>query len=267
MSKVLVIGDSCIDIFEYGSCKRICPEAPVPVLIPTNKKENGGMASNVYMNLKSLGIRCDIITNKSQPVKIRYIDEISNHMIVRVDRNDKVDPLEYGYLESVDFSQYDAVVVSDYNKGFLEEEQLYFISQSHPLTFLDTKKHMGEWCNDFEFIKINGKEYHENRVYLHEHYKHNLIVTRGKEDTVLNWNQIEKTKMFSIKNEHPVRDLTGAGDTFLAGLVANFVETKNIDEAITFANRCAAWAVTQKGVAVVSMNNLMNNGYNSHGMG
>lgn len=262
MSKVLVIGDSCIDIFEYGKCKRICPEAPVPVLVPTNKKENGGMAANVYANLKSLGVQCDIVTNTSQPIKIRYIDETSNHMIVRVDRNDTVDPLDYKTLETINFSQYDAIVVSDYNKGFLENEQLYFISQSHSVTFLDTKKQMDEWCEDFEYIKINEMEYQKNWSYLNDHYKHNLIVTRGKEDTILNWHRIGKKKVFPIQNEHPVRDLTGAGDTFLAGLVANFIETYNISEAITFANRCAAWAVTQKGVAVVSMNNLKNNGYN-----
>jgi sugar/nucleoside kinase (ribokinase family) len=48
-----------------------------------------------------------------------------------------------------------------------------------------------------------------------------------------------------------VRDLTGAGDTFLAGLVAGYLEKNNIYDAIIFANRCAAWAVTQKGVSVV----------------
>jgi len=30
--KFLVIGDSCTDRFVYGSCDRLCPEAPVPVL-------------------------------------------------------------------------------------------------------------------------------------------------------------------------------------------------------------------------------------------
>lgn len=261
MSKILVIGDSCIDVFEYGDCKRICPEAPVPVLIPTDKKENSGMAANVYENLKALGVNCDIITNDDKPIKIRYIEETSNHMVVRVDRKDKILPIDWNILKKIDFSSYDMVVISDYNKGFLDEEQIQYIAKSHYVTVMDTKKQMGEWCNDIQCIKINEKEFRNNWSYLHTRYINTLIVTRGKDDTILNWHQTQNKKVFPIKNEHPVRDLTGAGDTFLAGLVANYVETKNIEDAIIFANRCAAWAVTQKGVAIVSMDNLKNNGY------
>ena len=28
---ILVIGESCLDVFHYGECERLCPEAPVPV--------------------------------------------------------------------------------------------------------------------------------------------------------------------------------------------------------------------------------------------
>ena len=34
---ILVIGDSCDDVFVYGVIERMSPEAPVPVLQPTNK--------------------------------------------------------------------------------------------------------------------------------------------------------------------------------------------------------------------------------------
>ena len=51
--KILVIGDSCIDKFIYGSCERICPEAPVPVFNPLSSTENIGMAGNVKNNLES----------------------------------------------------------------------------------------------------------------------------------------------------------------------------------------------------------------------
>jgi sugar/nucleoside kinase (ribokinase family) len=76
---------------------------------------------------------------------------------------------------------------------------------------------------------------------------------------IYNDDGVVRDKLFPIKNEHPVRDLTGAGDTFLAGLVARYIKDNNIDSAINFANKCAAWAVTQKGVAVVSLEKLQNN--------
>jgi D-beta-D-heptose 7-phosphate kinase/D-beta-D-heptose 1-phosphate adenosyltransferase len=45
-----------------------------------------------------------------------------------------------------------------------------------------------------------------------------------------------------------VYDLSGAGDTFQAALVSKYLETKNIEEAIKFANHCACQAVQKKGV-------------------
>ena len=53
--RVLVIGDECTDVYVYGSCKRLCPSAPVPVFVPSCQKENKGMAGNVYQNIISLG--------------------------------------------------------------------------------------------------------------------------------------------------------------------------------------------------------------------
>lgn len=251
MKRVLVIGDSCIDIFEYGKCNRICPEAPVPILTPLETKESKGMAANVFANLRSLGVFSDILSNIILPTKKRYIDEPSNQMVLRVDSHDFIEQLDWAMLYKINFDDYDAVVISDYNKGFLDTDQIEFISKSHPVTFMDTKKSLDYWCMDVKFIKINDKEYQENFTFLKNHYRNDLIVTLGNQGAVLNGKE-----KFSIEEEHPVRDLTGAGDTFLAGLVANFIETNDINKAIKFANKCASWAVTQKGVAIVSLNNI-----------
>ena len=63
--EILVIGDSCIDIFVHCNCTKICPEAPVPLLEIEKQIENGGMAMNVYNNILSLGTDCDIVTNNN----------------------------------------------------------------------------------------------------------------------------------------------------------------------------------------------------------
>ena len=49
-----------------------------------------------------------------------------------------------------------------------------------------------------------------------------------------------------------VKDVSGAGDTFLAGLVSTYIHTKEIDKSIEFANQCATEAVSQKGVVSLS---------------
>lgn len=251
MKKVLVIGDGCTDVFRYGRCERLSPEAPVPVFLPSRTTGNGGMALNVAENLNALGIECDVMTNDVRPVKTRYVDEISNQMLLRVDEKDVIKPITAEELEFFDLANYEAVVISDYNKGYLSYDDIMWIAENHPLTFMDTKKELGPWCEDIKFIKINNKEFKENEDYLRNYYPGNLIVTKGKDGAVLNYDQ-----KFPIESEHEVRDLSGAGDTFLAALVAKFLENNDICEAIRFANKCAAWVVTQKGVVVVDASKI-----------
>ena len=251
MKKVLVIGDGCSDVFRYGTCDRLSPEAPVPVMKPTRTTGNGGMAINVYENLKALGIDADIITNDIRPVKTRYVDDVSNQMLLRVDESDSIKEITAEDFDKIDFNQYYAVVISDYDKGFLSDTALRLITERHNLVFMDTKKKLGSWSLGVEVLKINEKEFFENYNWLLGQTEQELIMTKGKDGAVLNFSQ-----KFPIEDEHEVRDLSGAGDTFLAGLVASYVKNNDICEAIRFANRCAAWVVSQKGVVVVDPDKL-----------
>ena len=61
--KILVVGDSCKDVFVYGDISRLTPEAPVPVFNPIKTIKNGGMAKNVLANLKVMDVDVKIITN------------------------------------------------------------------------------------------------------------------------------------------------------------------------------------------------------------
>ena len=141
-----------------------------------------------------------------------------------------------------------AVVISDYDKGYLSDVDIKYITDRHDLVFMDTKKKLGKWAMNVRYIKLNNKEFNENVCReFKDRYEHNLIVTKGRNGAVLNF-----SKEFPIEDEHEVRDLSGAGDTFLAALVADYIKNSDIRSAIRFANRCAAWVVSQKGVVVVN---------------
>ncbi len=142
--KILVIGDSCKDIFIYGSVDRISPEAPVPVFKPIRKTENGGMAKNVKSNLEALGVKVDIMTNTNGIKKIRYVDERSNQMVLRVDEHDYCRQINRQELANV--NGYDAVIISDYCKGFLQEKHIEYICEKCNNVFIDTKKQLGNWA-------------------------------------------------------------------------------------------------------------------------
>jgi bifunctional ADP-heptose synthase (sugar kinase/adenylyltransferase) len=241
--KVLVIGDSCIDKFVYCNIERICPEAPVPVMNPIRESFNPGMASNVVKNLESLGVFVSLETNNEKISKIRYVDNRSGQMVVRIDENDRCNR---GVFNNINFSNYDAIVISDYCKGFLTEEDIKYISSKHPLTFLDTKKQLGDWCNDISFIKINEFEHKKNFEILpnYPQIQNKLIVTRGKEGCEY---MGEKYPVPPVS----VKDVSGAGDTFLSGLVSKYLETKDIVTSLKFANKCATQVVQLRGVAVI----------------
>ena len=244
--KILVIGDSCIDIFRYGIINRLAPEAPVPVINPEYEKSTPGMAGNVVRNIEALGFEVDFITNESEIRKIRYVCSKYNQLVLRVDENDQCNRVRFLTLKNINYSDYDAIVVSDYCKGFLEEEDIEFISKSHPLTFLDTKKILGEWAHNFSFIKINSIEFDNNLEVLKRDIilQEKLIITRGKRGCEYQ-GKIYPTQVV------PVKDVSGDGDTFLAGLVTEYVRSNNIDIAINFAQECTTIVVQKLGVSTI----------------
>lgn len=240
---ILVIGESCKDIFKYGKCERIDPAAPAIVFCPLETRENGGMAMNVFNNLKSLGANVEIHTNKNWSIvnKTRFVDKKTNYILLREDSNDN----QYGLcdLSKIDFEKYDAVVISDYNKGFISKTDIKTICNKHPLVFLDTKKEIGKWCECVKYIKINNYELGRASKITKE-VEDKLVVTLGSSGAS------HKNKIYPVESVE-IKDLSGAGDTFMSGLVYKFLETKDINKAIEFANQCATFAVQRKGVATL----------------
>lgn len=242
--KILVIGESCLDVFHYGKCERLCPEAPVPVFNSVETKENGGMAMNVFNNVKAINPNVEILTNSNWKniKKTRFVEMHSNHMFMRLDENDA----QYGkfYFNKENLKHYDAVIVSDYNKGFLSVQDLIDISTSHPLTFLDTKKTLSEWSSNFSYVKINGVEYDKTIHTISKKMRDNLIITQGKSGCIF------RGKTFEVPLVE-VKDVSGAGDTFISALCCEFVKTRDIDASIEFANDCATKVVQKKGVSTI----------------
>tara|TARA_Y100000593_G_scaffold643_1_gene1186 strand:- start:484 stop:1224 length:741 start_codon:yes stop_codon:yes gene_type:complete len=246
MSKVLVVGDGCTDVFVYGNIERICPEAPVPVINPTDKTENGGMANNVVANLEALDVKVKCITNTNEVIKTRYVDNRSNQLVLRVDENDSCDPISVEQLTEIVEYDCDAVIISDYCKGFLNEEAIEFICENKDNVFIDTKKKLGKWIEDVTFIKINELEHKKNFEFIpnYPELEDRLIITQGSKGCVY------MGETFPVE-EVPVKDVSGAGDTFISALVVKYLETKDIKIAIDYAQHCTTIVVQKHGVATI----------------
>ena len=257
--RVLVIGDSCQDIFVYGDITRISPEAPIPVFVPSHTEDNDGMARNVSHNVEALEMHISTISNKNGIVKRRYVDNRSGQMVLRVDEHDYCERIDKEVLETIrnnkckphfnDVTEVDAIIISDYCKGFLEEDDIQFICENNDNVFVDTKKKLGKWIEFADYIKINELEYKKNHEILSDGFEDKLIVTLGSKGC--RWNG----KEFLVE-EVPVKDVSGAGDTFLAGLVRGYLDTQSIEGAIEFAQRCTTIVVQKHGVATVTFREL-----------
>jgi len=230
---ILLIGDNCIDVYQYGTIDRISPEAPVPVFVPTTQDSKPGMAGNVYNNLIHLGCHVNFLYGNVSK-KTRLIDQRSRQQITRIDEDLKSDPVRF----ETAIPAYDAVVISDYAKGTVDYTLIRDILQEVECpVFVDTKltdleQLQGAW------VKINELEYSKIKSECT-----GLIVTRGSKGAEVIHHGIR-----CLVPNVEVTDVTGAGDTFLAALAYQYLVTQDIRSAVEFATRAASVTVQHLGV-------------------
>jgi D-beta-D-heptose 7-phosphate kinase/D-beta-D-heptose 1-phosphate adenosyltransferase len=152
-ARVLVVGDLMVDRYYAGSVRRISPEAPVPVVEVSEELQRFGGAANVAHNLRRLGAAvelCGVVGQDAEGLWLRAELEragigveglipdagrptilkcriVAHHQqVVRFDRErggphpDEVQRAVEAHLRRV-WPRVDAVVVSDYGKGLVQE--------------------------------------------------------------------------------------------------------------------------------------------------
>jgi len=234
----------------------MCPEAPVPVFVPVKRKTNGGMAANVQSNVIALGVECDLITHSNEILKTRYVDIKTNQMLLRIDENDEAED-KFNY-KNVPWDKYDAVLVSNYGKGFLRTCAIRDICQYHDNVYLDSNKVQMN-CDlplNLKFLKINEQELEVNK-----HWKHHLHSSVHGDSEYNRPAQIIVTlghkgckymgKVYPPPEKIIAQDLSGAGDTFLAALAVSMTRVGDAEVAINFANECSSKVVGKRGVATI----------------
>jgi len=240
--KIQVIGESCQDVFIYCEAIRLAPDLPVPVLQENRIERNPGMAANVHRNVITQETDCSLVTNKNweSMTKTRYVHEKSNHMFLRVDSPHLIEPFD---LSNFDFRS-KIIVISDYNKGFLTESIIEQICSSHDCVFLDTKKVLGSWAENASYIKINDYEYQRSLPFISKSIEDKLIHTRGPDGCNL------RGVNYPVETVS-VKDTSGAGDSFMAALVIEYLKTGDIIASIKEANSAATNVVKKRGVGVI----------------
>ena len=248
---VILIGDSCIDEYHYGSVDRLSPEAPVPIFVSKRVETKRGMAANVKINLKTLGVNVRSYFG-AESVKTRMIDEKSKQHILRIDKDASCEALDFKNIHFDD--SVDAFIVSDYNKGFVSYQLIESLISLGKPVFIDTKK---TDLKRFEgaFVKINSLEFANAKslptntiVTMGEHGA--MIVTVSERGAVWDQRTYDAPKI-------EIADVCGAGDTFLASFAYMYLITSDIDSSIAFAIKAASVTVQHIGVYTPTLEEIL----------
>ena len=244
--KVLVFGDVIVDKYIYGTSTRISPEAPVPVVTFQEEKESLGGAGLVYENLKSLGVDVTLFeTGQPHSIKTRIICD--GHYITRID--DDKDADSNAVLANVlrsDFSQWDYVVLSDYDKGVLDNAKqiIAHINSQGPKVIVDPKR----YAHDYEgawLVKPNNSEYTK---FEFDEWQGNIITTDAGHSVSATIDNIQYTVPVE---QVEVSDVTGAGDCFLAAFVYALTKDYSHQKCLEIAVSASTLSVKHQGTYIL----------------
>ena len=303
--RVMVLGDVVLDRYWWGEATRLSPEAPVPVVLAQRSTTRPGGAANVAANLAALGASVDlfgVIGVDSGAVELRetlrecgiasdFLFEepgrptttktrvIALHQqVVRVDHEETGPVSEACTSRTMEraaerLASADALVISDYAKGFLSPVMLSRViamaAASGKPVFVDPKgadfsRYLG--CT---LLKPNRTELSLlTRLPAHNHAETiaagsdlaarmagtQILVTEGQEGMTLFEGSAAPEHVAGLPRQ--VFDVTGAGDTVLATLALSICSGASTKQAMRLAIHAAAIAIGLIGTATVSRDDL-----------
>ena len=250
--KVLVIGDVIIDRYIYGTSTRLSPEAPVPVVTYKRTEETIGGAGLVHSNLLSLGVDSVLFNAEEEPKSIKTRVICDGHYITRIDNDvnsDGEDVLRR--VREIDFSAYDYVIMSDYNKGYLDEsiKLIEHFNKFGCKVIVDPKTHANHYKGAW-LVKPNRKEFDELGF---TQWLGNIITTNASDPVIA---QIDDEYYTIPVDAEEVADVTGAGDCFLAAFVYALTKGYNYQKAIKLAIRGSTESVKHVGTYTLQQSDL-----------
>jgi len=305
-ARVLVVGDIIVDHFIWGSVSRISPEAPVPVVDVTHENLLLGGAANVLHNIYAMGgggalcglIGADamgdhllsllaelgsptsgIIRSPNRPTTLKTRIVAQHQQVVRFDREKTGAPgperqAEFCRFLDDNLDGFDAVIVSDYHKGMVNQGFMTHLGErvrkrGLPM-IVDPKPHNPERFRGAGIITPNLHEAermagmaikNEEDLLAASRYLQGkldcgaVLITRGEAGMAL----YEKGKpLFTIPTmAREVYDVTGAGDTVIATLAMGLAVGLSAPEAATLANFAAGIVVAKLGTATASTAELI----------
>ena len=293
--KILVAGDLILDEFLWGKVDRISPEAPVPVVQVTGESWYPGGAANVARNLREFtahvavaGLTGDdahgarlrslladrsidvgrAFADASRPTVVKTRIVAKHQQVVRVDREKNGPPsaeILKRIVDSLANVDADAIVISDYAKGFVQQSVADALARSGKILTVDPSPHNPvEWRNATaikpnlsEAARICGDALPERlgTLLLEKWDTRMVLLTLGEDGMMLFERDREPYRTPTTARE--VFDVSGAGDTAIAVFTLALAAGATSEESAELANAASGVVVGKLGTAVVSADELL----------
>ena len=202
----------------------------------------------------------------SNIVKTRFLS--GNQQILRLDEEKKLELNNGQKKKLLNFLKKEAqtigtVLLSDYDKGFFNKDliqKIIKICKKNKIRVVCAPKNTDPGF--YKYVDIlcpNEKEF--NSFYSNFSFKNkisllfkkckikNLIITKGSKGALLYNKMIKRGKIFPTRKVD-IYDVAGAGDTFIAALVASLETKRTLEDSIEISNIFASDVVTKKYVSL-----------------
>ena len=218
--RFLVVGDQMVDRYWIGHIDRLNPERhSAPLLNYYKVVDRPGGAANVAANIEAMGAEAVLVSQKlGAIVKNRLLDE-HDGIIARFDQDNKCQPISSNKIvEAADGCC--AVIVSDYNKGAIDQSVVDLVKSLDLPVFVDTKTRPDRWSQWSECMFPNEREY-----LLHKQdyqWSRQVVVKCGPGGVKIIQRGMQVYGDFPSQAKC-VKNVSGAGDTVEAAYVASYM--------------------------------------------
>lgn len=302
--RLLVVGDLMLDHWVWGSVSRISPEAPIPVVDVQRNSYTPGGAANVVSNLKALGAQVDLLgvigaddagrrlrnllrrqgigvdglfVQRRRPTSLKTRIIAHSQQVVRADVEHRVAVDGGLWSQMLEWlsgarSQYDAVLLSDYNKGmFWNGRVREMVARLEGLpTIAGPKPENLDQFRGAEMVTLNALEAKVasgHDAFIEEGLERAgadllarvggraVLITRGERGMALFEQGRTMRTVPALASQ--VYDVSGAGDTVLSVVGLARAVGVEPEEAMRLASHAAAVVVRKVGTATVDREELL----------
>ena len=171
-------------------------------------------------------------------MKSRYVTHDTKNQLLRVDNETF---FEHNQNIMFDLDKFDAIIISDYNKGAINKTVMEDLKKTNVPIFIDPKPNNQDIYIDSFMITPNKKEYELMKDNLRATYILKTLGDQGLELTYTTYNTVKHIPTNPVQ----VFNVCGCGDTVVSVVTSCYCMGLDLITSSKIANECARIVATK----------------------